>query len=72
MDDLLAELETDSYWRKAKGGNTPEGRFKEREMILRFFAFADRLSQYAGSLKQFLNEYMGRYAPREPCRPNLC
>ena len=66
FNDLLAELEADSYWRKAKGGGVHEGRFKEREMILRFFAFADRLSQYAGSLKQFLNEYMGRYAPREP------
>jgi 5-methylcytosine-specific restriction endonuclease McrA len=65
FNELLAELETDSYWRKAKGGGSPEGRFKEREMILRFFAFANRLSQYAGSLKQFLNEYMGKYAPRE-------
>jgi len=65
FNDLLAELETDSYWRKAKGGSIPEGRFKERETILRFFAFAGRLTQYAGSLKQFLNEYMARYAPRE-------
>jgi hypothetical protein len=65
FNDLLAELEMDSYWRKAKGGSSPEGRFKERETILRFFAFADRISQYAGSLKQFLNEYMARYAPRE-------
>lgn len=66
FNDLLAELEMDAYWRKAKGGSVPEGRFKEREMILRFFAFADRLQQYAGSLKQFLNEYMSRYCPREP------
>ncbi len=34
-------------------------------MILRFFAFANRLPQYAGNLKQFLNEYMGKFAPRE-------
>ncbi|PYV74131.1 MAG: DUF262 domain-containing protein, partial [Acidobacteria bacterium] len=40
FNDLLAELEKDSYWRKSKGGNEPEGRFKEREVILRFFAFA--------------------------------
>ena len=62
----LAELEKDSYWRKSKGGDEPEGRFKEREVILRFFAFANRLPQYSGNLKRFLNEYMGQYAPREP------
>lgn len=66
FNDLLTELEKDLYWRKAKGGDTPEKRFKEREMILRFFAFANRLSNYTGSLKRFLNEYMGQYAPHEP------
>jgi hypothetical protein len=65
FNDLLGELENDTYWRKAKGGDVPEGRFREREMILRFFAFGDRFHQYAGGLKQFLNEYMGRYAPHE-------
>ena len=35
-------------------------------MILRFFAFANRLANYTGSLKRFLNEYMGLYAPKEP------
>jgi len=33
-----------------------KGRFKEREVILRFFAFANRLPQYSGNLKRFLNE----------------
>ena len=66
FNDLLAELERDFYWRKAKGGDEPEGRFKEREVILRFFALANRLSNYAGNLKRFLNEYMGQYAPHEP------
>lgn len=65
FNDLLAELEREFYWRKAKGGEEPEGRFKEREMILRFFAFANRLTSYAGNLKRFLNEYMEKYAPRE-------
>src|SRR5437667_4577502 len=65
FNDLLAELEKDSYWRKSKGRDEPEGRFKEREVILRFFAFANRLPQYSGNLKRFLNEYMGQYAPRE-------
>ncbi len=66
FNDLLAELESDMYWRKAKGGDAPEPRFKEREMILRFFSFANRLSNYTGNLKRFLNDYMGQYAPREP------
>jgi hypothetical protein len=66
FNDLLAELEKDFYWRKAKGGDEPEGRFKEREMILRFFAFANRLSNYTGNLKRFLSEYMGQYAPHNP------
>lgn len=65
FNDLLVELENDPYWRKVKGGPVPEPRFKEREMILRLFAFANRLPQYKGSLKRFLNEYMGQYAPRE-------
>jgi hypothetical protein len=66
FNDLLAELERDEAWRKVKGGDVPEPRFKEREIILRFFAFADRLQHYAGNLKRFLNEYMGQYAPQRP------
>src|SRR5205085_9145810 len=41
-------------------------RFVEREMILRFFAFANRIDYYGGNLKRFLNEYMGGYAPKKP------
>src|SRR5574341_551482 len=63
--DLLAELERDANWRKVKGGDEPEPRFIEREMILRFFAFANRIEQYGGNLKKFLNDYMGEYAPSE-------
>jgi len=66
FNDLIAELELDAAWRKVKGGIVPEPRFKEREMILRFFAFANRLSFYAGGLKQFLNTYMESYAPKTP------
>jgi 5-methylcytosine-specific restriction endonuclease McrA len=65
FNELLSVLERDSSWRKVKGGTVPEERFKEREMILRFFAFANRLPQYNGNLKRFLNEYMSQYAPRE-------
>lgn len=63
--DLLAKLEKDQSWRKVKGGSEPEPRFAEREMILRFFAFAERINHYKGNLKRFLNGYMSDYAPKE-------
>ncbi len=62
---LLAELEMDGRWRKIKGGDMPEPRFKEREMILRFLAFANRVNFYNGALKRFLNDYMEKYAPSD-------
>lgn len=65
FNDKLADLEQDYYWRKVKGADEPEPRFKEREIILRFFAFVDRIDNFRGNLKQFLNEYMGKYAPND-------
>jgi len=62
---LLAELEKDSKWRSVKGGDVPEPRFKEREMILRFLALANRGQFYNGKLKRFLNDYMANYAPHD-------
>jgi hypothetical protein len=63
FNDLIAEMERDAAWRHVKGGDSPEPRFKEREMILRFFAFANRGNYYTGNLKQFLNHYMEDHAP---------
>jgi hypothetical protein len=63
--DLLAELESDANWRKVKGSANPEPRFKEREMILRFFALTNRVEYYGGNLKRFLNDYMGVHAPKD-------
>lgn len=62
---LLGELEQDPKWRLVKGGTTPEPRFKEREMILRFLALANRVQFYSGGLKRFLNDYMARHAPQD-------
>jgi len=63
--DLLGELEQDANWRKIKGHESPEVRFIEREMILRFFSFTNRIDHYAGNLKRFLNDYMGKYSPND-------
>src|SRR6266481_6112415 len=64
FNDLLAELEKYSYWRKIRGTPSPDPRFVEREIILRVFAFINRFQFYAGNLKRFLNEYMKSYAPK--------
>ena len=66
FNDLLAELENDPKWRTVKGGDAPEPRFKEREMILRFLALANRVDFYTGGLKRFLNDYMAYWAPHDP------
>src|SRR5665213_2887687 len=66
FNDLLAELEKDSNWRKIRGTAIPDPRFVEREIILRFFAFVNRLQFYAGNLKRFLNDYMKSYALQGP------
>ncbi|MBL8086090.1 MAG: DUF262 domain-containing protein [Candidatus Obscuribacter sp.] len=65
FNDMLATLVNDSVWRKVKGTEKPEPRFVEREMILRLFALHSRLDNFAGNLKQFLNEYMYKHAPKD-------
>ncbi len=65
FNDLLHKLESDSYWRKVKGTAEPDPRFVEQEIILRFFAFVDRIDFYKGNLKRFLSDYMASHAPRE-------
>ncbi len=67
---LLSELERDDKWRSVKGGKEPEPRFKEREMILRFLALANRGNFYQGHLKRFLNDYMAKWAPRDAAALN--
>ena len=62
---LLSELETDSEMAECNGGGGPEPHFKEREMILRLLALANRVSFYKGGLKRFLSDYMGKCAPRD-------
>lgn len=65
FNDLLGQLEGDANWRRIRGTATPEPRFIEREAILRYFAFVNRIQFYTGNLKRFLNEYMEKFAPRD-------
>lgn len=56
---MLRELDSYQEWQKLnknKKGSTD--RMRGQELILRFFAFQDRLEMYDGKLVSFLNDYM--------------
>lgn len=59
LNTLLKNLASDEKWVRLfdlKKGNIY--RFSNEEIILRFFAFHNRLDQYNGKLAKFLNDYM--------------
>lgn len=56
---LLRELDDDPNWRKLNKMKKGEYyRMQKQELILRFFAFYYRLSEYQGGLASFLNDFM--------------
>jgi len=60
FNDLLKELDKNLKWIKINKMKKGIGyRFTKQELILRFFAFHDKYSEYKGRLAKFLNEYMG-------------
>ena len=70
FNTLLKDLADDVAWVKLldlkKGGVY---RFANEELILRFFAFHDKLHDYNGKLAKFLNDYMFEF--REPSQEFL-
>jgi len=63
FNTLLKTLAQKSESKKIFGNKT---RFSNEEMILRFFAFQDRLASYNGKLSKFLNDYMNDFKNIEP------
>jgi len=59
LNDLLKECNNKIEWRTLIGiKSNVKYRFAKEELILRFFAFFDRLETYQGTLSKFLNDYM--------------
>lgn len=59
FNSLLAELDEQKNWRTLvalKDNN--KYRFKKQEIILRVFAFSEKLESYSGSVSKFLNNFM--------------
>lgn len=59
FNDLLAELNDYEPWRWVFGKPSP--RMKDRELILRFFAFHHAADQYQRPMKEFLNAFIGAH-----------
>ena len=59
LNTLLKELSKSDSWKKLLSINVNKSyRFSNEELILRFFAFNDKLATYNGKLSNFLNNYM--------------
>jgi hypothetical protein len=59
LNSLLKDLDQNPKWRRINKMKLHlSGRFAKQEIILRAFAFHDRLSTYEGDLAGFLNDYM--------------
>lgn len=59
FNKLLVELSGKDPWARLMATKSPNtDRFQGEELILRFFAFYDKLPTYTGRLARFLNDYM--------------
>jgi len=57
LNDLIRNLSENKDFQYIRGVHEPDLRMKDNELILRFFAFYERLPQYKGNLKRFLDNY---------------
>ena len=59
FNDLLRKLDNEERWIDiSRRSLISRRRYRGQELLLRFFAFHDRLEKYDGRLSDFLNEYM--------------
>ena len=54
---MVKELVHDKTFRRCVGTTQPRKRMVDNELVVRFFAFSDRLSSYRPPLQRFLNDY---------------
>jgi hypothetical protein len=61
LNRLLKELVRYEAFRRCIDTKTPRRRMVDEELVLRWFAMIDDLSEYRPPLKRFLNEYMNAH-----------
>jgi uncharacterized protein with ParB-like and HNH nuclease domain len=58
LNDLIKELSQNTTFQYIRNVCEPDLRMRDIEMVLRFFAFYERLPLYKGHLKKFLDDYL--------------
>lgn len=57
LNDIIKKLSEDADFQYIRGTSGLDLRMGDVEMVLRFFAFYERLPSYGGNLRKFLDEY---------------
>ncbi len=57
LNDLIRKLSEDPNFQYVRDVDGPDLRMKDNEMVLRFFAFYEKMPEYRGNLKKFLDDY---------------
>ncbi len=58
FNDLLKKVTDIVLWKRIFGDPSRRDRFESEEILLRTYAFVERLDDYSGNLARFLNHYM--------------
>lgn len=61
LNDELIKLNLNENWRSLLGSKNIDNRFKDVEMILRFFALFEEIENYRKPLNEFLTNYLSLY-----------
>ncbi len=61
FNNMLLEVNKDSYWRGIFGTPQPDSRMRDVELIARFFALYEGHASYTEPMKKFISDYMGEH-----------
>lgn len=61
LNDFLNQLNKNQSWREIFGKKTEDGRMRDVELILRFFAILYPPREYTKPMKTFLNDFMAKH-----------
>jgi hypothetical protein len=65
LNNALKELNKDQNWRSLLGKSDPDKRFKDIEMILRFFALVEKWEEYKKPMNEFMTDYLSKAVDEE-------